>query len=152
MEGMITTEEGLRADGYVFLECRECLLRGNKCEGTEADSGCYTRPEFRKNILVCRIESGSVYYESYTGDWLGEALPYLLSVFSEEVEPGLEIELVELGYSWPLSEAEVYLVTIHDPSWVHDAGYWDLDYGYVLPESHLEWNGPVSIERMEDEC
>jgi hypothetical protein len=103
------------------------------------------------DTLVVRVEEGSLSYESHSGDWLTETgLDYLISVFGDEIGPALEMES-EADMAVKMSKADstrVFLVTINDLHWVHDEGYWNMDYGYVNAESHLEWNGQVEVREL----
>ena len=103
------------------------------------------------DTLVVRIEEGNLSYESHSGDWMTDTeLDYLTSVFGDEIGPALEME-PEADAAVKASKADlarVFLITINDLYWVHDVGYWDMNYGYVNAESHLEWNGPVEVKEL----
>ena len=105
---------------------------------------------FPYDSLLVIVEDGSIDYLAHSGDWLTETgLNYLTSVFSEEIKPGLEMEpdaneAIEITIADP---NRVFLITIKDPCWCFDSGYWDMNYGYVNPESHIEWDN-VKVEEI----
>lgn len=103
------------------------------------------------NKLIVHVEEGDIIYDGHEGDWLTDGqLEWLTSVFDYEVGPGLEME-PDAGAAIRASEANtdrVFLITIHEPCCVTDEGYWDMNYGYVNAEIHLEWNGPVEVQEL----
>jgi len=103
------------------------------------------------NTLVVRVEDGDLSYEEHTGSWISEeSLRYLTSVFSEELaglymEPGADAAIEMSKGELP----RVFLITLYDPVWGLNEGYWDYDYGYVSPENYLEW-GKVDVQELTD--
>lgn len=99
------------------------------------------------NTLIVRVEKGDLYCESYSGNWLTD-FNCLTSIFDAEIvlllrtEPDVEIA-IKLSAQ---TSKRVFEIVINDPHWVCDPGYWDMSYGYVNAESHLEWSDILVTE------
>lgn len=93
--------------------------------------------------LTIRIEEGSIYYEDHKGNWITtEQMDWICNNFPDEVSPILD-EYPEIQQAIQCSKDGLgtFLVTLYDMSFESDAGYWDLNYGYINPECYIEGGG-----------
>ena len=85
--------------------------------------------------ILAHVERGSASIWSAGGDWHSEEREtYIregddLQVMCDETP---EIALM-------MERADVFRVLFTGISFIHEPGYWDLDYGYVFPSAYIEY-------------
>lgn len=99
------------------------------------------------DLLVIRIEAGSMYLESHQGTWVKSEgqHEYLHEYWAEEIGPLENEDRVTEA----LASGGVYLVKVHEPCFEVDSPYWDMEHGYVPGCIYLCWNGSVEVEQIK---
>lgn len=99
------------------------------------------QPSFDSWILV-HIEDGRVFWWDAGGEWHTEGREnYIREGGGLEIECEMTPEIEA-----KMKAGDVFRVLFTGVSFVSDGGYWDLDFGYVFPESHIETSDYLIVD------
>jgi hypothetical protein len=95
--------------------------------------------------ILVHVEDGCPYFEDAGGTWYTKGkLEYILE--GDDIRNEIEMHEDVQQRIKDDTKPSVFQVKLTGVAFVSEDGFWDLDYGYVFPESHIECDGAEIIE------